>query len=247
MSYIHLENLSLNFPIYGAGKQVFKKELLRLATGGLLNKGKDKTIHISALNDLSFKISSGMRLGLIGHNGSGKSTLLRTIAGIYEPTGGQIEIKGKVTPILDMMVGMSDESTGYENITVNALLHRLTKKEISQITKEVEIFSELGDYLHMPMRTYSAGMRMRLAFSIASNLPNDILVIDEVFGAGDKNFIEKATNRMMNMIDTSNIVVFASHDNELLRTFCTHVLWLDGGKIQFFGDIHEGLKKYLKN
>ena len=130
MSHIHLENLSLNFPIYGAGKQVFKKELLRLATGGLLNKGKDKTIHISALNDLSFKISSGMRLGLIGHNGSGKSTLLRTIAGIYEPTAGQIEIQGKVTPILDMMVGMSDESTGYENITVNALLHRLTKKEI---------------------------------------------------------------------------------------------------------------------
>lgn len=246
MSLIHLENLSLNFPIYGAGKQLLKKELLQLATGGLLNKSEDKTIHISALHELSFKVSRGMRLGLIGHNGSGKSTLLRTIAGIYEPTAGEINIKGKVTPILDMMVGMSDESTGYENITISGLLHRQTKEKISSIKKEVEAFSELGDYLHMPMRTYSAGMKMRLAFSIASSLPNDILVIDEVFGAGDKDFIEKATKRMMNMINASSIVIFASHDIELLRSFCTHVLWLDTGRVKFFGNVDEGIEKYKK-
>ena len=132
-----------------------------------------------------------MRLGLIGYNGSEKSTLLRTITGIYEPTPGQIEIQGKLTPILDIM-------------------------------------------------------KVRLAFSISNSMPNNILVIDKVFGAADKNFIEKATKRMMNMINTSNIVIFTSHDLNLIRSFCTHILWLDAGKVEFFGNINEGIDKYLK-
>ena len=208
MAHIHLDKVSVQLPIYGVGKRVFKKELIRIATGGFLNKENNNILTVDALKNITLDIPNGMRLGLIGHNGAGKSTLLRTIIGIYEPSSGKIKTEGKVTSILDLMIGINEESTGYENIFIQGLLQGFTRTEIEAKKEAIAKFTELGDYLWMPIRTYSSGMKIRLAFGIATSFIPEILVIDEVFGAGDSTFIEKAQNRMQEMIRFSSIVIF---------------------------------------
>lgn len=244
MANIELKQTTLDFPIYGTGKKVLKKELIRLATGGFLKSKGQKVVTARALDRLDLTIPHGMRLGLVGHNGAGKTTLLRTIAGIYEPTGGSIHVEGHITPLLDMMIGFDDASKGYEIITIRGLLQGLSLKEVKEKVKEIADFTELGDYLEMPIRTYSDGMKMRLAFGIAACCTPEILVLDEVFGVGDASFVEKAKKRMHEMIHASNIVVFTSHNLELIEEICTHVLWLEAGKARFFGEVQEGLKQY---
>lgn len=244
MARITLNNLSLEFPIYGTGRQVLKKELVRIATGGALKNDDHRLIMVKALNDLSLDIPNGMRLGLIGHNGAGKSTLLRVISGIYEPTGGNISVDGHVTPLLNMMIGFDESSTGYEVIHIRGLLQGLSVNEIEERTQEIVDFSELGDFLEMPIRTYSDGMRMRLAFAILASCTPEILVIDEIFGAGDATFLAKAKKRIEEMIHSSSIVVFTSHNMELIREICTHVLWLEAGSPRFFGEAEKGIKLY---
>ncbi|MCB1114972.1 MAG: ABC transporter ATP-binding protein [Chlamydiia bacterium] len=244
MAHIHLDHVSLEFPVYGAGKRALKKELVRIATGGMLKSEPHGIVTVKALDQLSLEITNGMRLGLIGHNGAGKSTLLRLISGIYEPTGGSLTVEGHVTPLLNMMIAFDESSTGYEIIKIRGLLQGLTPKEIEKRTQEIVDFSELGDYLEMPLRTYSDGMRMRLAFGILASCTPEILVLDEIFGAGDGHFLVKAKKRMEEMIDTSSIVIFTSHQMELIREICTHVLWLDAGKPLFFGNVDEGLALY---
>lgn len=247
MADVILDSISLDFPIYGTGKRVLKKELVRLATGGFLRNKGQKIVTVRALDALSLHIPHGMRLGLIGHNGAGKTTLLRVISGIYEPTGGELLVQGHVTPLLDMMIGFDESSTGYEIITIRGLLQGLSSRSIKEKVQEIADFTELGDYLEMPIRTFSDGMKMRLAFGIAACRTPEILVLDEVFGVGDAAFIEKAKERMRDMIHSSNIVVFTSHNLELIEEICTHVLWLDAGKSRFFGTTKEGLNLYKKS
>lgn len=247
MPHIHLDTVSIHFPIYSAGKPLLKKELVHLATGGLLKKDGNKVIFVDALDNLSITISNGMRLGLIGHNGAGKSTLLRLLGGIYEPTSGEASIQGTVCSILNMMAGFDPEATGYENIIVKCLLHGLTRKQAKEISNEITEFSELGDYIYMPLRTYSSGMQIRLAFAVGTSIASEILLIDEVFGAGDAAFKVKAEERMNNIIASSNILVFTSHDLTLIKRLCNHVLWLDAGKARFFGEVNEGIDKYLSH
>ncbi len=246
MAHIHLDKVSVQLPIYGVGKRVFKKELIRIATGGFLKKENNNILTVDALKNITLDIPNGMRLGLIGHNGAGKSTLLRTIIGIYEPSSGKIKTEGKVTSILDLMIGINEESTGYENIFIQGLLQGFTRTEIEAKKEAIAKFTELGDYLWMPIRTYSSGMKIRLAFGIATSFIPEILVIDEVFGAGDSTFIEKAQNRMQEMIRFSSIVIFTSHDLSLIKKICTHVLWLDAGQQKFFGPVEEGIEYYQK-
>lgn len=244
MAHIQLNNLSLEFPIYGTGKRVLKKELVRIATGGALKNDDHRIVTVKALNHVSLDIPNGMRLGLIGHNGAGKSTLLRVISGIYEPTGGNLTVEGHVTPLLNMMIGFDESSTGYEVIQIRGLLQGLSKKEIEERVQEIADFSELGDYLEMPIRTYSDGMRMRLAFGILASCTPEILILDEIFGAGDATFLAKAKRRMEQMIHSSSIVVFTSHNMDLIRDICSHILWLEAGHTRFFGNVEEGIKLY---
>lgn len=244
MAHIKLNNLSLEFPIYGTGKRVLKKELVRIATGGALKNDDHRIITVKALNGLELDISNGMRLGLIGHNGAGKSTLLRVISGIYEPTEGALLVEGHVTPLLNMMIGFDESSTGYEVIQIRGLLQGLSRREIEGHVQEIADFSELGDFLEMPIRTYSDGMRMRLAFGILASCTPEILVLDEIFGAGDATFLAKAKKRIEEMIHSSSIVVFTSHNLELIQDICTHVLWLEAGTTRFFGEAREGIKLY---
>lgn len=243
MAAIKLDDVSVEFPVYALNSRSFKKQLIRLTTGGALSNDS-KVISIKALNHLTLAIQPGDRIGLVGHNGAGKSTLLRLLAQIYEPTSGQITVNGKVSALLDVMLGMDSESTGYENIITRGLIHGLKRKEIISRQQEIADFTELGDYLAMPVRTYSTGMRLRLAFSIATSVSSEIIVLDEVVGAGDTAFMQKAEQRLNTMLNHAEIVVLASHSTDVITDVCNKLLWLDAGEIKFFGSAQEGLKRY---
>lgn len=245
MAFISLKNVTLDFPIYGASTRSFKKQLIRLTTGGVIRQQDNEVISIRALDNLSFDFHSGEIIGLIGHNGAGKSTLLRVLAGIYEPSLGEIEIQGKVSSLLDISLGMNPESTGYENIFLSGIIRGLSRKKIAEKSKEIATFTELGDYLSMPIRAYSSGMNLRLAFSIASSLPSEILILDEVVGAGDNAFMQKAQKRLEELVHQSELVVLASHSKELIKKFCTKVLWMNAGKIAAFGNVDQCLNQYF--
>lgn len=244
MTHIILKNVSIEFPIYHANARSLKKQLLRLSTGGRLLKTANKSIAVKALDNISLEIQHGDRVGLIGHNGAGKSTLLRVLSRIYEPTEGYIKIEGKVSPLLDIMFGIEPESTGYENILTRGLLLGLTRQEIREKTDKIAEFTGLGDYLSVPIRTYSAGMQLRLAFGVATSISPEILVLDEVVGAGDLDFMENAKHRMNELISMSSIVVLATHSFDMIRDICNKVILMKEGKIHFYGDVAEGIAKY---
>ncbi len=244
MAEIHIKNVSVEFPVYNISARSFKKNFLRMATGGNVSRDAKAHVVVKSLNDISLSIQHGDRIGLIGHNGAGKSTLLKLLARIYEPSYGNILINGQVSPMLNIMHGIEAEFTGYENIYIRGTILGLTRKEIQAKMADIAAFTELGDYLAMPVRTYSAGMMVRLAFSISTSINPDILLIDEVFGAGDTSFMNKARQRMIELLNQSSIVVMATHSDELIKEFCNKALLLDGGRIQFFGDTHEALKIY---
>lgn len=242
MANITLHNVSLDFPIYGSSSKSFKNSLIRLSTGGIISKSPHDTIlTVKALDNLNFSLKEGDRVGLIGHNGAGKSTLLRILAGIYEPTAGIIQISGKVTAVLDVMMGLDQESTGYENILTRGVLYHLTLKEIKAKQQEIADFTELGSFLSIPVKTYSSGMMLRLAFAIATSIQPEILILDEIVSVGDASFLEKAKVRMTNMIHSADVVVIASHDVNIIKSFCNKVIILDAGKIMYYGDVEQGL------
>jgi ABC-type polysaccharide/polyol phosphate transport system ATPase subunit len=199
---------------------------------------------VNALKDITLTLKHGDRLGLIGHNGAGKSTLLRLLAGIYEPTEGDMRTEGHVSPMLDIMHGIETEFTGYENIMQRGTLLGLSREEIKAQIEDIAKLTGLGDYLAMPMRTYSSGMMVRLAFSISASIKPDILLIDEIFNAGDADFLSKARERMTKLLNESSIVVMATHADDLIKEFCNKVLLLDGGRIAYLGDPDEALRLY---
>lgn len=245
MAHIHFDSVSIEFPIFGMSAQSLKRQLLRVSTGGVLGKTeKQDLITVKALKNVSFELKAGDRLGVIGHNGAGKSTLLRVITQIYEPTHGQVKIKGKVSALLDVAMGMDGESTGYENILIRGIFHGLSKREIKEKQNEIAEFTELGDYLAMPVRTYSTGMLLRLAFAVATSIHPEILVLDEVVGAGDAGFAKKAQERINNMIEHSKIVVLSSHDETMIEKNCNLLMLLNAGEIKYFGPVAEGLTLY---
>lgn len=244
MANIDLKNVYVEFPIYNVSSRSFKKRFIRAATGGHVVEDANQHIVINALKNATFSLRDGDRVGLVGHNGAGKSTLLRLLAQIYEPTHGSLRIDGYVSPLLNLMHSIEVEFTGYQNIAIRGTVLGLSKEEIQAKTKEIEEFTELGDYLSMPIRTYSSGMMVRLAFAISTSLKPDILLIDEVFGAGDKNFMLKARAKMTSLLKQSSIVVIASHSDLLIREFCNKAMLLEGGEIKHFGSIEETLDMY---
>lgn len=247
MSKIAVNNLCLKYPVYGANTRSLKRSFLEFATGGKLKEvNGSSVITVDALSDICFNLEKGDRLGLIGHNGSGKSTLLKVLAGIYEPTLGSMNVVGYVSSLLSVGVGMQPGATGYENIRLRCLMHGYSRNETNQIIADMEEFTELGDFLAMPVKIYSSGMSLRLAFGIATAITPDILLLDEVVGAGDAHFVEKAQNRLNNLVEKSNILVLATHSNDLIKKFCNKVMWLEQGKIKCFGEASEVVERYAQ-
>lgn len=230
MASISLKNVSLGFPIYGASATSFKKTLASSMTGGLVGKETGVTV-VQALSDINLELRAGDRLGILGHNGAGKSTLLRLLAGVYDPTSGEYQRSGTVASLIDPSMGIEKDATGVENIMLRGLTMGLNRKQIEAITPEVCEFSGLGDYVHMPVRTYSTGMVMRLAFAICTSVPADILLMDEWLSVGDAEFSAKAEARMRDIVAKSGILVLASHSPDLLERECNKVIRLQHGRI----------------
>ena len=243
MPSIELDNVSVVFPVYSAGSRSLKNALVAATTGGRI--GSDaKHVVIQALDQVSLQLHDGDRVALIGHNGAGKTTLLRVLAGIYEPRVGSIRIEGRVTPMFDINLGIDPESTGYENIILRGLYLGLTRAEILARRDSVAEFTELGPFLDIPVRTYSAGMQARLAFAMATCIEPEILLLDEGIGAGDASFLEKANERLDQFIKKAGILVLASHSIDLVRRLCNRALLMEHGRLVWGGGIEDGLALY---
>ena len=237
MACVVAEDLCFEFPIYGSQGLSLKRTFLRAATGGLIAKDASHRIVVRALDGVTFTLGDGDRIGLVGHNGSGKSTLLRVLSGIYEPLRGSVLTRGRVVSMLDVYQGLDYEATGYENIFVRAAIMGYRPKQIKPIIDEIVEFSGLGDYIRMPMRTYSSGMIVRLAFAIATCVTADILLMDEWLSVGDEAFRTKAEQRIQRLFDTVKILVLASHDLSLIRSTCNKVIYLSHGKVTAIEDL----------
>lgn len=240
-AFIELKNACLNMPVYGAGAISLKNHVLRLGSKIRNQEGK---YMVNSMCELDLVLSEGDRVGLVGPNGSGKTTLLRVLAGIYELSSGSLRVHGKVVPLLDLSFGMDENSTGRENIMLRGLLLGMSRSEILFKMPEIEKFSELGDYLELPMRVYSAGMRMRLAFSVSTAVDADILLLDEIMGVGDDRFQKQASSRLHTLKQSSGIVVMANHSISAIKDNCNKVLWLDSGKKVLFGNAEDVLQNY---
>lgn len=224
-------DLNVRFPVESNKSKTFKKLIASTAVGGGILTSKAGVKEVDALKNLNFKINSGDRVGLVGHNGSGKTTLLRVLSGIYQPSGGSITVDGRINSLLDIGVGLDSDSTGYENIYIRSILLGLTKKDIESRIEEIADFSELGDYLNLPLRVYSSGMLLRLAFSVAATIESDVLLMDEWLSVGDAAFNKKATIKLNEIIKNSSVMILASHSFDLIKNTCNRVFHMSHGEL----------------
>lgn len=207
--------------------------------------GKPWAKEFTALSDISFEIKEGETVGIIGKNGAGKSTLLKLIAGVTVPSKGEVKVLGRVAPLIELGAGFHQELTGYENIFLNAAILGMHKKEIEAVVNKIIEFSELKDFINVPVKRYSSGMYMRLGFSVAIHVDAPILLIDEVLSVGDRDFQKKCLNRLKTMQEDHNkTIVFVSHSEQSVKSFCDRVILLDHGKMVFDGLPAEAFKKY---
>jgi ABC-2 type transport system ATP-binding protein len=240
---ISLNNLSVDIPIYDVGAASLKRALLGRAIGGRFSQA-GSIVTVNALKNLSFEANIGDRIALVGDNGSGKSTLLRVLSSVYPPTGGTVFVEGHVSPMFEATLGMNMDATGLENIRMSGTIWGLTRGQIEGSMEEIAEFTELGSYLEVPVRTYSNGMLLRLAFAIATVRDPEIMLIDEVIGVGDQKFFAKAFARLQGVIQRSQILIVASHADDILRMLCNKALWLDHGKLMKFGDFESVMAAY---
>lgn len=245
MRSVVARDLCLDYPVVGIGSRSLKNRILGAATGGLISGGDGIPV-VSALTNVSFELNQGDRVGLIGHNGAGKSTLLKVLAGIYQPTAGEINVAGTVVSTLNLSLGNEPEATGYENIITRGLLLGMKKKEIDRRLDEIAAFTELGEYLNMPVRIYSSGMLTRLAFATVTAMDADILLMDEVIGTGDAAFMEKAERRLNDFLCRSSVLVLASHSEATIRKFCSKAIMLEHGRLVGFGGVEEIFSIYAR-
>lgn len=231
MARISLRNVTVDYPIYNSRSMSLRNNLLAIGTGGRISKEARGIVNVTALDGVTIELEHGDRLGLTGHNGSGKSTLLRTMAGVYRPVKGEIDIQGRVSTVFGLGAGLIPELSGYENIVRMAMMLGASRAEAEAIIEDVERFSELGNFLSVPVSTYSDGMRTRLSFGVATAAHPEILLVDEVFGAGDAEFQQSAQKRMEEFIEKSSVFVLATHDTELLERFCNRRIRLEHGRI----------------
>ena len=241
---IEARNLHLRVPIITAAERNLLANPTRLLSDLYFSRSQRTTATL--LDDISFRLEPGARLGLIGANGAGKSTLLRVLAGIYQPSAGQLIVNGTAKGLFDISLGMHPEATGMENIYMRGLQMGLSLHEIRRLIPEVLEFSELADHIEKPLGTYSTGMRLRLAISVSTMIEPDILLLDEWIGAGDAHFNAKVKARMMGLVENSRGLVIATHNEGLMKSLCSHGLVLDKGRMLFFGELGQALKCYKK-
>jgi ABC-type polysaccharide/polyol phosphate transport system ATPase subunit len=244
MAFLRLRKLSVEFSIYQGDSRSLKKALFATATQGNLARDAADRISVRALNDVTLDIEDGDRVALIGANGAGKTTLLRVLAGIYSPTRGEYYSSGRISALLDASLGLNPDGTGRENITLRGIHMSIHPREMRSRVDEIVEFTELGAYIDMPARTYSAGMLVRLGFAISTSLPAEILLMDEWLSAGDARFLEKAQQRMEQFVGSSSLLVLASHSIDLLRKWCNRGIMLENGRIAASGKIDEVIAAY---
>ncbi len=245
MALIKFENVCVDFPIYNASSRSLKKQLIQAVTGGQLRKEESGRVVVSVLKELTFTLQDGARVGLLGHNGAGKSTLLRLLNNVYFPSSGQALIEGTTGSLIDISLGTDPEATGRENIYLRGALLGMTKSEINCSVNEIIEFSELGNFIDMPLRTYSTGMHLRLAFSVSTIVCPEILLMDEWLSVGDEGFKQKAEKRLSELVQATNILVVASHSKQLILNTCNRVIWLEHGQIRMDGDAQEVCTAYF--
>lgn len=245
MSFLHLRDVFVEFPIYMGSSRSLRKTLISSATNrGNLAKDSSDRINVCALNDVSFDVGDGERFALVGANGAGKTTLLKVLAGVFEPTRGRFTSSGRISSMLDTSVGLNGDATGYENILLRGMHMGIHPREMRQYVPGIAEFTELGDYLDMPVRTYSSGMMIRLAFSISTYMPPDILLMDEWLTAGDAQFLAKAQRRIEQFVGQSSILILASHSMALIQQWCTRGILLHQGKVLMIGPVDDVVDAY---
>jgi len=235
MAHVRLQKVSLEYPIITPRSQAIKTALFTRLGGSISDR--DRTVIVRALHNIDLDLADGDRLGIVGHNGAGKSTILKVISRIYEPQSGKVDVSGSLSSLVDITLGMDGEATGWDNIRFRGAFMGFTSAQTRDLAPSIAEFCELGDYMNLPLRTYSSGMFMRLAFAIATSVHPEIIVMDEMIGAGDAGFIDKAVARLNGMLGGSKILVMASHSNATIRKFCNKALWLTNGGIRAFGPV----------
>lgn len=249
MPSIVVENLTIDIPVLSTRARSLRTVAVakaRAIGGKIVNDGSHTSI-VRALDQINFTLGTGDRLGLVGPNGAGKSTLIRVLADIYVPSAGRLERRGTLIPMFDIGIGFDQEATGYENIMLRGMMMGLTRREIADRTDEIAAFSELGEYLDLPLRTYSAGMTLRLMFSIATSVAGDIILMDEWISVGDESFQIKAQKRMLEVTGKAGILVIASHDPNTLLQHCNLGMRLEKGRVVDFGPIEKVLNRPAAN
>jgi len=245
LASVAVDNVTIDFPIYGSSHRSLRQTLFA-RTGGLIRREghRHKRVVVRALDNISFELSHGERLGLIGHNGAGKSTLLKALAGVYWPDSGSIRIEGRISPLFVSAPGLDLEDSGYENIKTCGMFLGMSGEEIERKAPEIAEFCELGEYLELPVRTYSAGMITRLCFAIATAIDPDILLLDEGLAAGDARFAARAEDRMHGLIQRTRILVLASHSDALVKAMCNKAALMEKGQILAIGPVNQILDQY---
>jgi len=242
MGKIILDNVGLDFPVYGANAKSFRRMVFQRRSGGQISSSG--TVVVSALKGLSLQIKEGDRVGLVGHNGAGKSTLLRVLAGIYAPTHGDIKINGRVSALFNASLGMDADDTGIENIINIGMYLGMHRNEVDKKIDAIAEFTELGDFLNLPVRTYSSGMQVRLGFAIATAIDPEILLLDEGFGFGDARFADRAEKRVQSLLSRSSVFVLATHANNLIQQLCNRAILMNQGEIVMDGKVDDVLTAY---
>ena len=242
---IELRNVGVDFPVFNASALSLKNRMLSAVTGGAIDRKYDGSVIVKGLQNINLSIKAGERVGLIGHNGAGKTTLLRVLSGIYAPTEGEAIINGECVSLINIGLGIDPEATGRENIKLRSAMIGFTPKETKERTEEIIEFSGLGSFIEMPFRTYSTGMQLRLAFAVSTIVSPEILILDEWLSTGDRNFRERAENRMREIVDATDILILASHSPALLRANCNRIVWLEHGRIKMDGKPDKVLPEYF--
>jgi ABC-type polysaccharide/polyol phosphate transport system ATPase subunit len=245
MAHIELDDIGIEFPIYHGSTRSLKNRLIgRMSLGGRIGEDSDNRLCVKALDGVTLSFGHGDRVALLGANGAGKSTLLRVLAGVYEPIRGRMLTEGRVSSMFDLLLGLDPESTGYENILLRGLFLGMTRAEIRARREDIAAFTELGNYLAMPLRTYSSGMILRLAFAVSTHMNAEILLMDEWIGAGDAAFTEKAQRRLLDLVRGAAILVLASHSEEIIRRTCNKAVLLKQGAVAEVGAVEDVLQAY---